>query len=205
VPVSVQVVTPELADKLGIPGRSGVRVTRVLPGGRTALQPGDIITAIDGEPVQASQPSDADLFATMVRQYKIGSTVQLSVLRGTEERKVPVALDAAPRLPREMKKYEDPNFEFRVRDVAMADRQQRALPEDQRGVVVEAVTEGSWAALAHLADGDLILAIEGDPVEDVEAVQQKMTQIAERKPTTVVMQVRRGIRTFFVEMQGGWK
>jgi S1-C subfamily serine protease len=87
----------------------------------------------------------------------------------------------------------------------MADRQQRALPEDQRGVVVEAVTEGSWAALAHLADGDLILAIEGDPVEDVEAVQQKMTQIAERKPTTVVMQVRRGIRTFFVEMQGGWK
>jgi serine protease Do len=205
VPISVQVVTRELAEKLGIPGRSGVRVTRVLGAGRSELRTGDIILAIDGEPVQASQPSDADLFATMVRQYKIGSTVQLSVLRGKEERKIPIVLDTAPQLPREMKKYEDPNFEFRVRDMAMADRQQRGIPESQRGVLVEAVSEGGWAALAHLADGDLILAIDGAPVADVEAVQQKMTEIAKAKPPTVVLQVRRGIRTFFVEMQGGWK
>ena len=205
VPVTVQVLTRELAEKLGIPGQSGVRVTRVLPGSRSELQPGDIITAIDGDPVQASQPSDADLFATMVRQYKIGSTVQLSVVRGKDQRKIPVVLETAPRLPREMKKYEDPNFEFRVRDVAMADRQQRSLGEDQRGVLVEAVSEGGWAALAHLADGDLILAIEGEPVGDVEAVQEKMRRIAEAKPRTVVLQVRRGIRTFFVEMRGGWK
>jgi len=205
VPVSVQVVTRELADKLGIPGRSGVRVTRVFGSGRSDLRTGDIILALDGEPVQASQPSDADLFATMVRQYKIGSTVQLTVFRGKEERKIPVVLETAPQLPREMKKYEDPNFEFRVRDMAMADRQQRAIPESQRGVLVEAVSEGGWAALAHLADGDLILAIDGEQVEDVAAVQQKMTQLAEKKPATVVLQVRRGIRTFFVEMQGGWK
>jgi serine protease Do len=203
--VSVQVVTRELAEKLGIPGQSGVRVTRVLGRSRSELRTGDIIVAIDGEPVQASQPSDADLFATMIRQYKIGSTVQLSVLRGKEERKIPVALDTAPQLPREMKKYEDPNFEFRVRDMAMADRQQRSIPDSQRGVLVEAVSEGGWAALGHLADGDLILAIDGEQVDDVEAVQRKMTKIAEAKPATVVLQVRRGIRTFFVEMQGGWK
>jgi serine protease Do len=205
VPVTVQVLTRELADKLGLPGRSGVRVTRVLGGSRSGLQAGDIITAIDGDPVQASQPSDSDLFATMVRQYKVGSTVQLSVLRGTDERKIPIVLETAPRLPREMKKYEDPNFEFRVRDMALADRQQRAIADDQRGVLVEAVSEGGWAALAHLADGDLILAIDGQPVENVEAVQKKMTEIAEKKPPMVVLHVRRGIRTFFVEMQGGWK
>lgn len=205
VPVTTQVLTRELAAKLGIPGRSGVRVTRVLSGNESALQPGDIITAIDGDPVQASQPSDADLFATMVRQYKIGATVQLSVLRGPDERKIPVVLQTAPRLPREMKKYEDPNFEFRVRDIAAVDRQQRAIDDDERGVLVEAVSEGGWAALAHLADGDLIRAIDGEPVDDVEAVQQKMTAIAEAKPATVVLQVRRGIRTFFVEMHGGWK
>ena len=205
VPVTVQVLTRELADKLGLAGRSGVRVTQVLGAKRSGLQPGDIITAIDGDPVQASQPSDADLFATMVRQYKIGTTVQLSVLRGTEERKIPVVLETAPRLPREMKKYEDPNFEFRVRDLALADRHQRAIAEDQRGVLVEAVSEGGWAALAQLADGDLILAIDGQTVADVESVQRIMTRIAEAKPPVVVLQVRRGIRTFFVEMQGGWK
>jgi serine protease Do len=207
IPVTVQVLTSELAEKLGIAGRTGVRVTRVLGSGAAAggLQVGDIITAIDGDPVPASQPSDAELFATMIRQYKIGSTVTLSVLRGRADRQLAVKLETAPRLPREMKKYEDPNFEFRVRDVASADRVQNAIPESQQGVLVEAVREGGWAALGHLADGDFLMAVDGEPAVTVEAVQKKMTRIAEAKPRAVVLKVRRGIRTFLVELQTGWK
>jgi serine protease Do len=198
------VVTRDLATALGLAGRSGVRVTRLLSGGAaTGLEVGDIITAVDGTPVQASQPSDSDLFATTIRQYRIGSTVELSVLRGSQERRIPVKLDASPRLAREMKKYEDRDFEFRVRDIAVADRAAAGLPDDQSGVLVEAVREGGWAALGHLADGDVILAIDGDPVADVAAVQQKMERIARTKPASVVLKVRRGIRTFFVEMQTG--
>jgi S1-C subfamily serine protease len=104
-----------------------------------------------------------------------------------------------------MKKYEDPNFEFRVRDVSSADRLQHAIPEAQQGVLVEAVREGGWAALGHLADGDLLLAIDGEAAANVEAVQQKMATIATAKPVAVVLKVRRGIRTFFVELQTGWK
>ena len=121
VPVSVQTLTPELAEKLGLEGKSGVRVTRVI-GASKDLQVGDIITAIDGDPVQASQPSDADMFHTMVRQYKIGATVTLTTFRGTQERAVKVQLASSPRLAREMKKYEDPIFEFRVRNISETDR-----------------------------------------------------------------------------------
>jgi serine protease Do len=207
IPVAVQVLTSELAAKLGIQGRTGVRVTRVLGSAAATggLQVGDIVTAIDGDPIEASQPSDAELFATMIRQYRIGSTVKLAVLRGGNERQLAVKLETAPRLPREMKKYEDPNFEFRVRDVASADRVQNAIPESQPGVLVEAVREGGWAALGHLADGDFLMAIDGEPVESVEAVQKKMAAIADAKPRAVVLKVRRGIRTFFVELQTGWK
>jgi serine protease Do len=206
VPVNVQVLTRDLAEKLGVASQSGVRVTRVLrEGAVVGLQVGDIITAIDGTAIQASQPSDSDLFATMIRQYRIGSTVELSIRRGTEDRKVSVTLAASPRLPREMKKYEDREFEFRVRDVAAADRAATGLPEGQPGVLVEAVREGGWAALGHLADGDVILAIDGDPVADVTAVQEKMGRVAREKPQSIVMKVRRGIRTFFVELQTGWK
>jgi serine protease Do len=206
VPVSVQVLTRELADKLGVAGRTGVRVTRILgEGAGSGLQIGDIITSIDGTPVQASQTSDADLFATMIRQYKIGSTVQLSIRRGTEDRTLPVTLAPSPRLAREMKKYEDRDFEFRVRDIAAADRTAAGLQEGQPGVLVEAVREGGWAALSHLADGDVILAIDGETVADVAAVQQKMERVAREKPAAVVMKVRRSIRTFFVELQTGWK
>jgi serine protease Do len=173
-------------------------------GAKPDLQVGDIITAIDGTTIQAMQPSDAELFATMIRQYKIGSTVELSIRRGTESRKVSVALEAAPRLPREMKKYEDRDFEFRVRDIAAADRTTVGLPEGQPGVLVEAVREGGWAALGHLADGDVILAIDGTDVPDVTAVQRKMQQVVTEKPRSLVMKVRRGIRTFFVELETGW-
>ena len=147
---------------------------------------------------------DTELFATLIRQYKIGTVVRLTLLRDGKELIVPVTLDTSPRLPREMKKYEDPNFEFRVRDVAAADRAAARLPADQPGVLVDAVREGGWAALGHLADGDLLLAIDGTPVADVESVQKKMTAIADAKPRTVVLQVRRGIRTFFVELETGW-
>ena len=72
-------------------------------------------------------------------------------------------------------------------------------------MLVEAVREGGWAALGHLADGDVILAIDGDEVADVAAVQQKMERSRPRSRGRCVMKVRRGIRTFFVELQTGWQ
>ena len=103
-----------------------------------------------------------------------------------------------------MKKYEDPNFEFRVRDISAADQAEKSWTEGQTGVLVEAVREGGWAALGHLADGDLLLAIDGTPVATVEAVQKIMERIAEKKAEAVVLKVRRGIRTLFVELQSTW-
>ena len=206
IPVSVQVLTPELAGRLGVPGRTGVRVTRVIGGSTSSgLKVGDLITAIDGNALEASQPSDADLFATLIRQYKIGSKVELTIVRDAKQTTVPVTLEASPRLPREMKKYEDPNFEFRVRDIAALDRLTERVPTDQAGVLVDAVREGGWAALGHLADGDVLLTIDDEAVTSVEAVQQKMARVAQAKPRSVVFKVRRGIRTFFVELETGWR
>jgi serine protease Do len=207
VPIAVQVLTRELAERLGIADRTGVRITRVFGGSAQSagLKVGDVIVALDGNPVEASQPTDVELFGTLIRQYKIASKAELTILRDGKELVVPVTLDASPRLPREMKKYEDPNFEFRVRDLAAADRTSARIPADQAGVLVDAVREGGWAALGHLADGDMLLTIDGDVVENVEAVQKKMAAIAEARPRSVVLKVRRGIRTFFVELETGWR
>ena len=203
VPVAVQALTPEIATKLGLEGKKGVRVTRVFDGDAGGLAVGDVITAIDGDPLEVTQPSEAEVFQTAIRQYKIGSTVALTTYRGKEERQVKVPLASAPRLPREMKKYEDPVFEFRVRDVAETDRRDLAVADAEKGVLVEAVREGGWAALAHLADNDLILAIDGEPVADVAAVKRKMEAVAASKRSAVVLRVRRGLRTMFIEMMTG--
>jgi serine protease Do len=207
VPISVQVLTRELAEQLKLADRTGVRVTRVFGGSAQAagLKVGDVIVALDKSPIEASQPTDVELFGALIRQYKIGATVVLTVVRDGKEITVPVTLDASPRLPREMKKYEDPNFEFRVRDIAAADRVSARLPADQTGVLVDAVREGGWAALGHLADGDVLLAVDGETVTSVEAVQKKMTSITDARPRSVVLKVRRGIRTFFIELETGWR
>jgi S1-C subfamily serine protease len=182
----------------------GFRVTKILATspkvGAGGLQVGDIILAVDGEPLQASQPSDGDLLATTIRQYKIGTDVQIEILRDREPQKLTVTLGPSPRLPREMKKYDDDTYEFRVRDVSPIDRERAGWPSGE-GVLVESVAEGGWAALAHLAEGDLIVAIDGERVTDVAGVQEKMTKLAASKPQSVVLSVRRGIRTFFVEME----
>ncbi len=65
--------------------------------------------------------------------------------------------------------------------------------------------KGGWAALGHLADGDILLTIDGEAMANVEAVQAKMVRIAAAKPDSVVFKVRRGIRTFFVELETGWR
>ena len=84
IPVSVQVLTQPLAEKLGLAGRSGVRITRVMGDSLRRRTPRRRHRHGNRRrPVEASQPSDEDLFATMVRQYKIGSTVKLTVVRGT--------------------------------------------------------------------------------------------------------------------------
>ena len=49
-------------------------------------------------------------------------------------------------------------------------------------MLVDAVREGGWAALGHLADGDMLLTIDGESVADVEAVQRKMARVAEARP-----------------------
>jgi serine protease Do len=207
VPVSMQVLTRELAEKLGLEGKSGVRITRVEgeSARKAGLEIGDVIIAVDGEPVRATQPADVEVFPAMIRQYKIGGTVDLTVVRGGEERKVPVRLETSPRLPREMRKYQDDNFEFRVRDLAPEDREETGVEEKEGGVLVDAVSEGGWAALARLAVGDVILTIDGQRMHDVREVQAKMHDVARRKAPVTIVHVRRGIRTLFVELQPSWK
>jgi serine protease Do len=206
VPISTQVLTRELAEKLGLEGKTGVRITRIEgESARTAgLEVGDVIVGVDGEPVRASQPADFEVFPAMIRQYKIGGTADLTIIRGRDERKVPVTLEASRPLSREMQKYQDDNFEFRVRDLAPEDREETGVGESEGGVLVDAVSEGGWAALARLAVGDVILTIDGSRVRNVREVQARMLEVARSKAKVTILHVRRGIRTLFVELQPSW-
>ena len=204
VPVTVQVLTPPLAERLGLTGRTGVRVTQVYDA-TLPLQVGDVILAVDGQPVRASAPTDEEVFAAAIRRASIGATVPLTVSRNGKEIAVPVTLAAAPPLAREMKRYEDEDFGFRARDLADADRRDPRLDRDTAGVLVDSVTNGSWASLGRLSAGDVILSIDGRDVANVEDLAARLKEIRATRPPSVVVFVRRGVKSLFLDVQPAWR
>ena len=204
VPVTVQVLTPPIAERLGLAGRTGVRVTQVYDAA-LALRVGDIILAIDGQAVRATAPTDEEVFATAIRRAAIGATVSLRVSRDGKEMDVPVTLAAAPPLAREMKRYEDEEFGFRARDLADADRRDPRLDAETTGVLVDSVTNGSWASLGRMSAGDVILAVDGRNVANVEDLAARLKEIRAIRPASVVVFVRRGVKSLFLDLEPTWQ
>jgi serine protease Do len=203
VPVSVQVLVPAIAERLGLKGRTGVRVTRTLDDS-VPLRVGDVILAIDGEPVAASGPTDEEVFATAIRRYRLNTTVALTIVRDGVETTVAVPLQPSPRLARDMARHEDADLAFRVRDLTSSDSDDPRLQDIARGVLVESVSEGGWAALARLRAGDIVQQMDSQPVADVAGFSALLRATAERRPGSIVLQVRRGVRTLFVELKPEW-
>ena len=206
-PVEVQVLTGELAEALHL-DKTGVRITQVYPHSsaeKAGLAVGDFIVAIDGTPIPASRPEHFDVFPAMLRQYPVGTEVTLSVIRGTEERTLKVKLERSPTPAQELAKYEDDRFEFTVRDVSETDRAEERWPQAQQGAYVVSVSEGSWAALGHLAVGDLILHVQGEATASADDLKKAMEKVASAKPDTVVLHVQRGIHDLYLELRPKWQ
>jgi len=206
-PVETQVLTRDIAALLEDTTLTGFRITQVYEDStaeKAGLEVGDLILAVDGEKLTASAPEHYEELPALIRQYRPKDTAELAVMRGTERMEIPVELIRAPMVSREMEKYENKEFEFTVRDVAFFDRATEQWPEDQKGVLVEQVKPGSWAALGRLSEGDLIIAVDGQEVENVAVMEKLMDQVATDRAAAVVFSVQRGIHGFFIELEPKW-
>ena len=206
-PVDTQVLTRDLAEALGVTGKTGVRITRVYPNSSAAkagLKMGDLILKLDGEDIPAEQVEDEEVLPSMIRQYDVGATAKLKIVRDGKPMDVSVKLETSPKLSRDYPRYDDENFEFTARDIAFADKANGAVSDKQAGAFVESVSEGSWAALADLAGGDVIAAVDSKPISGLADLKAAMAAIAKNKPKTVVFKVQSGVHTRFLEIQPSW-
>ena len=206
-PAAVQVITREMAEQLGTNGLTGVRVTQVYPNSTAeaaGLKVGDLIVSLDGERIPASQPGDEEVFTSRIRQYRVGDKPALGILRDKQPLALAVELQRAPKLEREMRKFQDTSYEFTARDLSFFDRVRQELPEDSPGALVTEVKEGGWAALGGLIVDDVIQAVNGEPMTDVLTVEKKMKAIAQQKPKFVVVRVQRGVHVRYLELEANW-
>lgn len=207
-PVETHVISRDIAKQLGQPALKGFYVTRVFAdttAEQAGLKAGDFIIALDGEKLTATAAEHEDELSTLVRQYDVGKTVELTILRDKAEQKISVQLERSPRLQREMKKYRNDEFEFTARDICFFDAADEQWRSDQRGALIEEVKSGSWAELGSLGTGDLIVEIGGETVGNVDELRKQMERVSTTRPAVVVLKVLRGVHTSFLEIEPAWK
>ncbi len=202
-----QVISSELAEALGIKGSKGVRVTRIHPGTnaeKSGIKVGDLFLKLDGTVIPASRPEESDLFSTLIRQYKIGTEVTLSVRRDKENLDIKVQLEGGHEGVADLASHECKTLEFNSRAIGQEDRVAKKLPDDFKGVLVTAVTPAGWAALGGLSAGDFLISIDGKPVDSIDALKAILADLEKKSRTPVPMFVRRGITTHYVELEPTW-
>ncbi|MCS7066355.1 MAG: PDZ domain-containing protein, partial [Fimbriimonadales bacterium] len=206
--VRTQVITRQVAESLGKPQLKGFRITEVLPwseASNAGLQVGDIIIALNGEPLEASRVQDARDLERRIEQLTIGEQAKLTLLRGDQRLELAVTLEPTPASAQTTRAVRQKELEFAVRDVTTMDRMRNRWSQDQTGVIVTEVANGGWAQLGGLRLNDLILAINEQPIRDTKAFQQVMAQILQQRPPVVILFVRRDDDTHFVFLEPDWK
>jgi Do/DeqQ family serine protease len=95
--VSLQPLTPELAQALGLGSTQGAIVARVQPGSPAAaaeLKPNDVIVSFEGMPVD-----DYHHLQRLAAEAEVGRTVKLEVVRDRRPRTVALKIAEAPDSP----------------------------------------------------------------------------------------------------------
>src|SRR4030095_3139603 len=95
----------EFRSNLNLPNESGLVMLSVegdSPAGRAGITLGDVLVALEGEPV-----ADTDDVQMVLSRSKIGQTIRASILRGGEQREITLTLDERPR-EKKISDYDEP-------------------------------------------------------------------------------------------------
>jgi serine protease Do len=215
---TIQNVTPEIADSLGIPGKNGALIAEVVPGGpadKAGLQPGDVVLALNGQAVS----SNSEL-TRLVAQVHTGAIMHLQVLRNGQSRTIDIKSGVRPSekdLARSDNDNNDdqnnpasPSVPQAARPSAIgmtfapldeAAHRRYAIPADVRGVVIESVSASSDAGKKGIRRGDVVIRagdrVAASPADVVGAVDAAKR---EKRPS-VLLQVYHGGRNAFVPIK----
>ncbi len=197
--VSIQDLTPDLAKSLGIKETTGALVSGVMkdsPAGKAGLKRGDIITELDGKPVE-----DSRLLRNMVADNAPGKTVTVTVLRKDKKELLKVTLGEF----QDAKTTTKADFAFDnllknviVQDLTPEIRERINLPADITGVVVAQLAQDN-PALNALQQGDVIMELERKPVANVKEYREVVSKIGPRD--SVLMLIYRDGSTIFITLR----
>jgi serine protease Do len=192
---TVQKITPEIADSLGVKQQRGALVADVVrgsPAERAGIKTGDIITEFNSKEVK-----DSTELPGLVARVAPGTGTSVKVLRDGKEMTLAITVG-------EMKDTEvaasgqQGELGLAVQPVTPEVAQSLGLDRAE-GLVITEVKPGSAADDAGLREGDLITQINRRPVKNLADYNREMAQ--SKKGQSVLLLVRRGDSSVFLALK----
>ncbi|BBU26737.1 serine protease [Burkholderia sp. THE68] len=198
--VAVQGMNQTLANSFGMKSPQGALVSSVEPGGPAAkagLQPGDVITALNGAPV-----TDSTSLPSQVAGLSPGSSAKVTVWRDKSSKDLSVTIGAlkdaktASANPNgdDNASAQDARLGVAVRPLSPEEKQNDSL---SRGLLVQ--QSNGAAASAGIQPGDVILAVNGQPVTSV----QQLKSMVQRAGDSIALLIQRDDAQIFVPVDLG--
>jgi Do/DeqQ family serine protease len=186
--VNGQDLTPELAKAFGLTSTNGGIVTRVLPkspAAKAGLKSEDIILGANGKDIE-----NFGQLRNIVGLLRVGDKVDLKVLRGGKPQTITVTVGKDS-------EQATPGIELNpaLAGATFAPVDESAQQgDDTRGIVIKTLDPRGAAARAGLQQGDIIIAVNRQPVETMD----QFRKLAGAKSGELLLQVRRGNGAFFL-------
>ena len=195
--VGIQEVTAELAGKFGIKDTDGVLVNDVFenePAYRAGIKPGDIISKVNGRPIETPSGLSRSVAALLP-----GAKIDLEIVRNGERRQVVVDLgerkeDAVVASIPPPPPVPELKLGINVQDLT-PELAEKFKIKDKKGALVGKVEVGSAAQEQGLREGDLIKEVNRQPVTTADEFKSAVAQV--KKGDSVLLRVVRENRAFY--------
>ncbi|MCF6158263.1 MAG: DegQ family serine endoprotease [wastewater metagenome] len=197
--VSIQTITPEMADYFGLKELKGALIGDVLPGGpadKAGLKRGDVIISFGRKEIK-----DASDLSRIVAETPVGEEAEVTIIREGDKKILTLKVEELKEeRVRRQSQVQTPESILGMRVDTITRRWQMEFGiTHESGVVITRVIPNSPAALAGLQMGDVITEVNGKPVKDKEDYESALQQTEKGKPLLFLIN-RRG-QTFYATMQ----
>ncbi len=205
--IATQPVTELLAGRLSTGGARGFRITRVYPhtaAAASGLAVGDLVVALDGEPLAPRGMEDAGLLEARVRRLEVDGAATLSLLRDGKPRQETVHLEPMRTTPEEAARETSDPLGLTVRELTFFDRDEHRWSDETGGVLADRVEPAGQAAAGGIRPADLVERIDRYPVRDLAAYKEALAALAAARPKRVMLVVRRGGQSHLRYLEPDW-
>jgi serine protease Do len=177
--ITLQDMTQDLAEALGVPYRTGAIISAIDPSGpaiQAALRLGDVLEKIDGV-----QQDDSRAFMRSVVMMSVGTPVHLTVWRDGREQEITATVAEWPNymmgggmLGSKMAEAmiaKEPDPGLRLSPITDEARKQYGIDPKLTGVLVSSVEQDCEARDLGIVAGDVVVAVQGGLVSTPEDIR----------------------------------